>query len=71
MSGIFECQMPVTIQLIIQITCIIVIFRPPSLSELTPYYISLGLTHLGLKASTFCEYFQNVKYCINELNDEM
>ena len=27
------------------------IWSPPSLSELTPYYISLGLTHLGLEAS--------------------
>ena len=26
-------------------------WRPPSLSELTPYWISLGLTHLGMEAS--------------------
>ena len=26
-------------------------WRPPRLSELTPYQISLGLTHLGLEAS--------------------
>ena len=30
---------------------IMIKWRPPSLSVLTPYQISLGLTHLGLEAS--------------------
>ena len=28
-------------------------WRPPSLSELIPYQISLGLTHLGSEASNY------------------
>ena len=46
---------------------------PPSLSELTPYYILLGLTYLGLKATSytcritlFCEKIYtviHVNYC--------
>ena len=34
-----------------QNTFLNIIWRPPSLSELTPYKISLGLTHLGSEAS--------------------
>ena len=30
---------------------VIIIWRPSSLSKLTPYWISLGLTHLGSEAS--------------------
>ena len=39
------------------------IWRPPSLSELTPYCISLGLTHLGSEGSnlTVKYYFLVVK----------
>ena len=33
---------------------IYIIWRPPSLSELTPYQITSGLTHLGSEASKYC-----------------
>ena len=35
------------------------IWKPPSQSELTPYYISLGLTQLG---SVFPYYFHQIFY---------
>ena len=37
------------------------IWRPPSLSELTPYWITLGLTHLGLETSKYI----NIEWLIN------
>ena len=39
-------------------TCIVQIdWRPPSLSELTPYQISLGLTYLGSESSKYLAIF--------------
>ena len=46
LSEVFVNQVFVTLQIIG-----VIIWRPPSLNELTPYYISSELTHLGSEAS--------------------
>ena len=38
------------------------IWRPPSLSELTPYLIQLGLTHLGSEASIYIIEYSNLNF---------
>ena len=38
------------------------IWRPPSLSELTPMIFNTGLTHLGLEASISCIGMNNIMH---------